>query len=290
MSVIYIVKTCNKNIERQKACSKTWLTNVDPLNVFWNGDIDEHDVQRGYVGVAEKFERFILNHHFSEQNWYMFVDDDTYINVNVFESWVLTSLNIKKLLCFGYLLSPCPQPTSLGRAWNNKHAVLQGGAGILMSGRLCLVIQKMIRKVPSRIAKNIQDDELIMKTQCQGKPPCSCLFCADDQWILLQVRQIEKKSNTKIVFDSPVSTIVPSINKKGKNINKKIGSFFPNWQPNRANSFYRENKQLYIDIFLSGKVFTLSNLSPQGMIGLDIMMKKEIKNSKKIHEFLTKYS
>lgn len=289
MSVIYVIKTCNKNVQRQEACSKTWLMNVDPSNVFWNGDTNEHDIERGYVGVAEKFERFMINHSFNELNWYMFVDDDTYVNVDSLQSWTST-LDIKKLLCFGYLLSPCPQPTSLGRAWTNKHKVLQGGAGILMSGRLCLYLQKTIKTTDSRVAKSVQDDELIMKTPCEGKPPCSCLFCADDQWILQFVREAEEKIKTKIVHDTPVSAIVPSMNKGGKLVNKKLGSLFPNWEPNRANSFYRENKKLYVDVFLKGSVFTMSNLSPAGMKGLDMVMKKELKNSEKTYEFLVKYS
>lgn len=164
--ISYGMKTCLKYQDRTQACIDTWCQGQD---VVLSTDLTTQDVADGYDGLTRKTHRFFGTHTFTPGNWFLYADDDTFVNTKALEKFVET-LDSSQIVVLGRGCMPCPAKTkrSGSPSIDNlkqpipKHIIFQGGAGTLLSYPACLMIQLMI---------------------WSGKAPEHQLYLAEDQWL-----------------------------------------------------------------------------------------------------------
>jgi hypothetical protein len=143
MKVCYIVLTCNKYFENRVQWQlETMFKHVDKQDIYFLGhtmDVDRRLYSWGapddYNGLPYKFVDF-FRHLDIEYDWYMFIDDDTY----VFHSRLVSLLE---------QYSP-DQLCSIGKRLDHVKdsqwgAYLSGGAGTVLSNSLYRQIRGLLR-------------------------------------------------------------------------------------------------------------------------------------------------
>jgi len=165
--ITYGIKCCIRYEDRLNACLETWAKDED---VLLSTDLVEQDLVEKYDSLTRKTKRLFATTTFTPGNWFMYADDDTYVNTDALGLFC-EHLDSSKITVIGKGCMPCPAKTkkfvsseanAIKMKNVPKHTLFQGGAGTLLSYSACIMIQTMI---------------------WAGRAPETDLYLAEDQWL-----------------------------------------------------------------------------------------------------------
>lgn len=179
MKICYIISTCDKYIEtRVKYQMETMLKNVNKDDIFYltsKADISKR--QFGWQSMDDtqnitwKYIHFIYNMNIIDYDWYIFIDDDTFVFQNRLET-LLQNYNSNECYYIGKELDHIKEQFCL---------YMSGGAGYAISNKLYKLIDAYIKKIGINEAYyplyNLEEQ-----------------FC-DDLCIGLWIEEIKKENN-----------------------------------------------------------------------------------------------
>lgn len=88
--VCYVILTCDKNKDRREAIENTWGKN-SKNNTIWL--TEELTAIKGYESCPYKYIEFFKSALILDYDWFVFVDDDTYVHVTKLESTLQSTSN-----------------------------------------------------------------------------------------------------------------------------------------------------------------------------------------------------
>ena len=158
-SYCFIILTCEKykntRVEWQK---QTFLKNffldsshpnyeIEKNNAYyyisWEDDIKNHiygwNTADDYNACPLKYVKFIKNMDMEEYDWYIFIDDDTFINVNTIKE-LLAKYDSNKYITIGSEL------IELSNLFYHP-----GGAGVIMSNTIYKEMREFVRSFPEEM-------------------------------------------------------------------------------------------------------------------------------------------
>ena len=161
-NILFVVLTCDEYIkDRVFAIKKTWGKHV---NVVYLSDTNigdnviGYDTPKNYDGIQEKYYQFFLNYNFSKYEYFFFLDDDTFVNLD--NLYKLELPNFNELFCIGRELHLTEDGKDkwgnytgypMGKI-KNKNTELpliypSGGSGFILSKNSVDKIQEYLKKV-----------------------------------------------------------------------------------------------------------------------------------------------
>lgn len=162
-NIEFIVLTCDLYLDtRVKSIKNTWGKNVN-IKYLSDTPLEEKNIigyntQKNYNGIYDKYYNFFKKNDFTKFDYYFFVDDDTFVNLNNLSKLYLPSKN--EAFFTGRLLCLNENGTDL---WGNQTGTnvkqiygenvqlplyyTSGGSGFIISQNGCLLIQNYLNKV-----------------------------------------------------------------------------------------------------------------------------------------------
>lgn len=143
MKICYIISTCNKYLEtRVKYQMETMLKNVNREDIYYlTSKPDVENRQFGWYSMDDeknitwKYIHFIYNMNISHYDWYIFIDDDTFVFENRLKN-LLLNYDSNKLYYIG---------NELDHIKNDFCSYMSGGAGYAISNSLYKVIYNDVK-------------------------------------------------------------------------------------------------------------------------------------------------
>ena len=143
MRICYIISTCDKYLDtRVKVQMEKMLKNVDKEDIYYLTSRPNHENRQfGWYcmdddkNITWKYVHFIYNMNIPQYDWYMFIDDDTFVFKNRLETF-LTQYNSKESY---YIGKECPQVKE------EFCVYMSGGAGYAISNALYKLIYNYIK-------------------------------------------------------------------------------------------------------------------------------------------------
>ena len=143
MRICYIISTCDKYLDtRVKVQMEKMLKNVDKEDIYYLTSSPNHENRQfGWhcmdddKNITWKYVHFIYNMNIPQYDWYMFIDDDTYVFKNRLETF-LTQYNYNESY---YIGKECPQVKE------EFCVYMSGGAGYAISNALYKLIYNYIK-------------------------------------------------------------------------------------------------------------------------------------------------
>jgi hypothetical protein len=144
MRVCYIILTCEKFLQtRAKWQKDTFLNDVDAKDVYFisskmgEPNIYGWNTEDNYEGCPKKYVRFLQNMNI-DYDWYVFIDDDTYVNTYRLVE-LLQTYNSDEILYIG---------SKRFDQWNVNY--MSGGAGFCLSSSLYKLVTEYVRERTDR--------------------------------------------------------------------------------------------------------------------------------------------
>lgn len=104
---LFVVLTCDKYVEtRVKNIKETWGSNSNVVYLSDNthmGGVVGYSTPQTYAGIQDKYRCFFRNYSFDEYDYYFFVDDDTFVNLDFYDSYLLPQMENFCFCRYGYL-------------------------------------------------------------------------------------------------------------------------------------------------------------------------------------------
>lgn len=162
MKIKCIVVTCEKyHNTRVKSIQETWGTEIETLFLsdinLGQNIIGFEYLPTGYHNLWMKFEKFFLSFDFTD-DWYLFCDDDTFVNVNNINNLISTRDN--EDVCLGFI---CHLKPGALDEFNNYtgfplHSIAgdqtylpltypSGGAGFLLNKNSAIRVQNYLKSL-----------------------------------------------------------------------------------------------------------------------------------------------
>lgn len=155
-----VVLTCDKYLDsRCVSIRKSWgsiLKTIYLTDSAHGGDIIGFNTPQTYAGIQDKYYQFFLNFGFTE-DYYFFVDDDTFINVPRLKSFELPK---QDTFCIGRETIVNPDQTDKygqntgyplhllrGKGCELPITYPSGGSGFIVSQKACRGIQQYLRNI-----------------------------------------------------------------------------------------------------------------------------------------------
>jgi hypothetical protein len=145
MKICYIISTCDKYIEtRVKYQMETMLKNVNKDDIYYL--TSQPNISKRQFGwqsmddpqnITWKYIHFIYNMNIIHYDWYIFIDDDTFVFQNRLEA-LLQNYNSNECYYIGKELDHIKQQFCL---------YMSGGAGYAISNKLYKLIDAYIKKI-----------------------------------------------------------------------------------------------------------------------------------------------
>jgi hypothetical protein len=179
MKICYIISTCDKYLDTRVSYQmETMFKNINKNDIYYL--TSKSNEERRYFGwntmddtqnITWKYIHFIYNMCISDYDWYILIDDDTFVFHERLQTY-LSSLNSKENYYIG---------CQLDHIKNDFCIYMSGGAGYAISNALYTLITEYIKK----IGKNEAYYQIInLKEQ----------FC-DDLCIGLWIKELSKTNN-----------------------------------------------------------------------------------------------
>lgn len=182
MKICYIISTCDKYLDtRVKFQMESFLKDVPKSDIYYL--TSKPNIEKRYFGwncmddpqnITWKYIHFIYNTNIPDYDWYIFIDDDTFVFHNRLEK-LLKNYNCNDYYYIG---------KELDHIKNEFCLYMSGGAGYSISKALYAKIYAYIRNIGINEAYYF-----LIKLKEQ--------FC-DDLCIGLWIRDIEKRENIEI--------------------------------------------------------------------------------------------
>lgn len=143
MKICYIISTCDKYLDtRVKYQMNTYLKNVDKEDIYYLTSKPNHENRQfGWYSMDDpqnitwKYIHFIYNMNIPDYDWYMFIDDDTFVFMNRLETF-LKDYNHSELFYIG---------NELDHIKDNFCLYMSGGAGYAISNGLYKLLYNYVK-------------------------------------------------------------------------------------------------------------------------------------------------
>lgn len=175
MNIKFVVLSCDDYLDKRvSSLVDTFLSNQKYV-ILIDSDMDiintiGYNTPKNYDGIQDKYKSFFLNYDFSEDDYYFFIDDDTFVNLNNLSKLNLPHHSKKFCICRMCLLDPSGfdligqytgyplyKITGIGSELPIYHP--SGGSGFILSKSSCLSIQENIKKLKyEQIARSDHGD------------------------------------------------------------------------------------------------------------------------------------
>jgi hypothetical protein len=144
MKICYIISTCDKYLDtRVKYQMETYLKNIDKEDIYYLTSNPNHaNRQFGWYSMDDpqnitwKYIHFIYNMNILDYDWYMFIDDDTFVFINRLENF-LKDYNHSDLFYIG---------NELDHIKDNFCLYMSGGAGYAISNGLYKLLYNYVKQ------------------------------------------------------------------------------------------------------------------------------------------------
>ena len=98
MKICYIIKTCDKYLENRVVYqANTFIKDIDINDIYYltsKPDISKRhfgwNTNDSYEHLTWKITNFFYNMNIDEYDWYIFIDDDTFVFVNRLKNFLKT--------------------------------------------------------------------------------------------------------------------------------------------------------------------------------------------------------
>ena len=145
MKICYIISTCDKYLEnRVKYQMETFLKNVPEEDIYYltsKPNIDKRQFGWFYLddekNITWKYIHFILNKEINYYDWYIFIDDDTFVFENRLRT-LLDNYNPNEAFYIG---------KELDHIKNDFCLYMSGGAGYAISNKLYSLIVNYVKNI-----------------------------------------------------------------------------------------------------------------------------------------------
>jgi hypothetical protein len=167
MKIKFIILTCEKyHSTRVRAIKQSWGKNQN-LNFLSDINIDSEIfgyeyLPKGYENIHFKYSEYFINNIDYSQDWYVFSDDDTYVNVENIKL-LLQKYNFEDPLCIGHwgklnsdatdndgVFTGFPLHTIFGENTNLPLIYPSGGAGFILSVASMRAINKYLNSIDKK--------------------------------------------------------------------------------------------------------------------------------------------
>jgi hypothetical protein len=150
MKICYIISTCDKYLDtRVKYQMETMLKNVDKEDIYYLTSTPNHEKRQfGWYSMDDaqnitwKYIHFIYNMNIPDYDWYIFIDDDTFVFEKRLRN-LLTNYTSNENFYIGKELDHIKEQFCL---------YMSGGAGYSISKSLYARITEYVRKIGTNIA------------------------------------------------------------------------------------------------------------------------------------------